>query len=376
MKVVSVLTSSAHGGAEFAAVWLLDALARRGHETLLLTNLPELCNGTGVAARPIEIGPKLSYASFYKLLTASPQLSASLRRALRRERPYSVLLLHFKKEQLLTLALPRSLRAACVWTEWGQLPAPLRSGLANFVYRSAARRADAVLAVSESGKATLVAAGVAERKVFVLPNAVRVEGHGYSKSARRDTRARLGIPENAFVVGSLTRLHNKKRNDVLVEAVMLLDSGVHLILAGEGDSEETLRRQARPLGHRAHFLPSPGKKAADVISAFDVAVFYPSPTEGAPLSVILPMLCERPVVATGAEGAHDLLPPRCGHILTPENDASALAAVLAEYQHDPDRRRREGRVAREHAMSVHSAEHVAAEFERIVAAVVNQSDTI
>ena len=37
MRIVSVLTSSAHGGAEFAVVWLLDALAERGHEAVLLT---------------------------------------------------------------------------------------------------------------------------------------------------------------------------------------------------------------------------------------------------------------------------------------------------------------------------------------------------
>jgi hypothetical protein len=32
MKIVSLMTTSAPGGAEFAAVELLDALARRGHE--------------------------------------------------------------------------------------------------------------------------------------------------------------------------------------------------------------------------------------------------------------------------------------------------------------------------------------------------------
>jgi glycosyltransferase involved in cell wall biosynthesis len=369
VRIVSVLTSPARGGAEFAAVWLLDALAERGHEAVLLTNLPELCSGTRVAARTLEIGPKLSRTSYKRLLLSGPRLAAELRRALRHERPYDVLLLHFKKEQLLTLVLPRSLRATCVWAEWGPLPAPLRSGAANFVYRLAARRAEVVLAVSEGTRATLVAAGVEEQKVFVLPNAVRVEEHRYSETARREVRRQLGIAGDAFVIGALTRLHAKKRNDVLVEAAARLEGDVHLILAGEGESENELRRLARPLGTRAHFLPSPGKEAANVISAFDVAVFCPSPTEGAPLSVILPMLCGRPVVATGAEGARDLLPPGCGLILEPENDVSALANALACYQRDPDRRAREGGAARESAELIHSAQHVAAEFERILGVV-------
>lgn len=370
MKVVSVLTSSARGGAEFAAVWLLDALAERGHESVLLTNLPEVCYGTRVTARPIEIGPKLSRASIRRLLLSIPKLRSTLRRALRREHPYDVLLLHFKKEQLLTLALPKPLRATCVWAEWGPLPAPLRRGIANRVYRRAARRVDVALAVSAGTKATLVAAGLDERKTFVLPNAVRIEEHRYSETARREIREQLGIAEDSFVVGSLTRLHAKKRNDVLVEAVKRLDDDVHLIFAGEGESEGELRRLAQPLGARAHFLPTPGKEAANVISAFDLAVFCPSPTEGAPLSVIVPMLCGRPVVASGAEGARDLLPPGSGLIVSPENDVSALAAALAEYQRDPDRRAREGRLAREHAELTHSASHVAAEFERIVKAAI------
>ena len=36
MKIVSVLTSTSSGGAEFAVVELLDALAELGHEAVLL----------------------------------------------------------------------------------------------------------------------------------------------------------------------------------------------------------------------------------------------------------------------------------------------------------------------------------------------------
>ncbi len=63
MKIVSVMTSDAHGGAEYAAVDMLDALHERGHETVLLTNLPELVDGRGVRARRIDLGRKLSNSS-------------------------------------------------------------------------------------------------------------------------------------------------------------------------------------------------------------------------------------------------------------------------------------------------------------------------
>ena len=54
----------------------------------------------------------------------------------------------------------------------------------------------------------------------------------------------------------------------------------------------------------------------DVLSAFDVSVFCPSPTEGAPRAVILGMLASRPCLSTGAEGVcrHDHARVRWHHL--------------------------------------------------------------
>lgn len=372
MKIVSVLTSSEQGGAEFAAVWLLDALAARGHQSILLTDLAGICDETRVRELPIEIGPKLSRSSYSRLALSGPRLALVLRRSLRHELPYDVLLLHFKKEQLLTLGLSRELRATCVWAEWGPLPKQLRSGTANLAFRLAARRAARVFAVSEGTRDTLVGAGLRDDLVFVLPNAVEVDENRYDEAGRRELRARFGIAADAFVVGSMTRMHAKKRNDVLVHALNLLADDTHLILAGEGDRKNDLERLAEPLGERVHFLPTPGRDAAKIISAFDLAVFSPSPTEGAPLSVIIPMLCGRPVVATGAEGARGLIAPGTGLILEPEHDAPALARAIADYRDDRVRLRREGAAAREHAARTHSADAVATEFERVVGAAIEE----
>ncbi len=124
-------------------------------------------------------------------------------------------------------------------------------------------------------------------------------------------REQLGIPADAFVVGCVSRFHRKKRNDVVVQAVSELESPrAHLILAGGGETEAQLRELAAPLGERAHFIPTPGSEIADVMSAFDVSVFCPSPTEGAPRAVILGMLASRPCLSTGAEGVADMITDR------------------------------------------------------------------
>src|SRR5205807_9205647 len=110
--------------------------------------------------------------------------------------------------------------------------------------------------------------------------------------------------------------------------------------------EAQLRAQAAPLGERVHFVPTPTTDVADVMSAFDVSVFCPSPTEGAPRATILGMLVERPCLATGAEGVADLIQPEFGAIVQPENDAHALADLLGRYLMDPTLGPRQAAAAR------------------------------
>ena len=103
---------------------------------------------------------------------------------------------------------------------------------------------------------------------------------------------------------------------------------MHLLLAGDGETEAELRELAAPLGDRAHFIPTPGREVPEVLSAFDVSVFCPSPTEGAPRAVILGMLASRPCLSTGAEGVADMISAEIGGIACPENDPESLRALL------------------------------------------------
>ena len=369
MKIVSVMTSQSEGGAEFAAVALLAALAGRGHETVMLTDHAGLTRGTPVRERPLALGPKLSSRTYLSLGLRAPLLRRTLARALAAEAPYDVLLLHFKKEQLLALGLPDRLTPRVAWCEWGPVPAPLRRGPAGALYRRAGRRAAAVFCVSEGTRDSVIACGIDPAHVHVLPNAVDAQAIAPRPGDRERMRAQLGIPEGAIAVGCMSRFNHKKRNDVLVDACAALaqeSPPLHLVLAGEGETEADLRRRGAALGAALHIVPTPGDRASELLSACDFAAFCPSPTEGAPLAIIVAMLCGLPVVATGAEGARGLIVPGTGTIAEPEHDVAATAALLRAYRDDPGRREREGRAARAHAASQHDAAAVAARAESLL----------
>ena len=137
-------------------------------------------------------------------------------------------------------------------------------------------------------------------------------------------------------------------------------------MIGEGETETELRRLAAPLGEAAHFIPTSGAEPAELLSASDVVVFCPSPTEGEPLAISMGMLSERPVVATAAEGAAGLLQPGTGAIAAPDHDAAAVCALLARYRGDPARALAEGRAARELAVARHDPAVVGERAERLL----------
>ena len=176
------------------------------------------------------------------------------------------------------------------------------------------------------------------------------------------------------MVGCISRFHPKKRNDVVVRAVDQLDDRrIHLILAGDGETESQLRELAAPLGERAHFIATPGSEVPDVLSAFDVSVFCPSPTEGAPRAVILGMLASRPCLSTGAEGVSDLITPEFGGITSPENDPASLAEMLRSYLDDPELAERQGRAARAYAERTYAAPVVAELIEGLLSDAIASS---
>jgi glycosyltransferase involved in cell wall biosynthesis len=365
LKIVAVLTTEADGGAEFAAMEMLWALKGRGHDSVMVTDRPSIARDTGVRVREIEIGPKLSGSDWPKVAMRWPQHLWRLRRTLEAEAPYDVLLLHYKKEQLMGRQLPRSLRPALVWAEWGPVPVQMRRGPGAWLYRDAASHTDRIMAISEGTLESVVSMGVAREKVEFVPNVMRGDELRFTPEGRARVRRELGIPDDAFVVGCISRFHPKKRNDVLVEAVKMLDERAHLILAGAGETEAELRTLAEPLGSRVHFVRTPGDDVADYTSAFEIGVFCPSPAEGQPRAVILPWLAGRPAVSTGAMGVADMITDGVGEIASPENDPAAVAEILSSYMNDPERLEREGAAALDRALRTYDAPVVAERIEQI-----------
>jgi glycosyltransferase involved in cell wall biosynthesis len=349
LRIVSVQTSGELGGAEYANVELLSALHGLGADVTLLGDQPAVVNGTAVPFTAIDLGPKIKRATLGRVALGSHRWLWRLGRALQeqaRERPIDVTVLHFKKEQLMSAMLPRRLTGAVVWAEWGPLPEPLRRGPARLLYVAAARRADLIVAVSEGTRTSLTNVGVPPAKVTVINNIVDGREVAFDAAARERRRREWGVGEQTLVLGCVSRLNASKRNDVIIDAMAHLPQDVTLVIAGDGDHEGALRARAAPYGERVRFLPTPRGYVQEVLSACDLTVFAPQQLEGAPRAIIFGQLCGRAVIASGPEGARDMIPPGTGAIVSPAHDPRALAACIEAYRVDPDRRASEGQAGR------------------------------
>ncbi len=334
----------------------------------MLSDQPEIARELGVPSEPLELGPKLSTRSYRRLAVTWPrELRDACARASRRSGPTTSSSSTTRRSS----SSPRCSPLRCDRFCSGPNGAPCRSrcaeGLPRRAYLAAARRASAVMAVSAGTRASVCDVGVPGGKVVVVPNAVSPDEIEFRPGGRERIRAELGIPHEAFVVGCVSRLHPKKRNDVVVDAVEHARRADAFDMAGNGETEAALRKQAEGLGDRAHFIPTPGRDTiAEVLSAFDLSVFCPSPTEGAPRAVILAHAGRATVPRDRSRGGrrHDRFDDRWdqrsrGRRPGPRRIDPALLA-------DPGTGTRQGRRARRLAIERYSPEAVSGRIENLV----------
>ena len=137
----------------------------------------------------------------------------------------------------------------------------------------------------------------------MIPNLVDVGSVSFDPARRGELRGEWGIDDGTLVVGCVSRFQRRKRTDVAIDAIAHLNGDVRLVLAGDGEEEATLRRRAAPFGDRVRFAPNVRAHAQSFLSACDLLVFTPSPTEGEPRIIVMAQLVGVPVVAADQEGA-------------------------------------------------------------------------
>jgi glycosyltransferase involved in cell wall biosynthesis len=196
-------------------------------------------------------------------------------------------------------------------------------------FRQVASRIDRFACVSEEIYTTLSRfATVPKSKLTVIANGIAAPPPGIVS-----TRAALGIAESAFVIGTVGRLHEVKRQDLLLHAAAKLDSVIVLIV-GDGPERAALVQLATTLGIADRVIFA-GYQAEPwpYLAAMNVFALT-SRSEGFPVSLLEAWAMQRPVVCTAVGGLPQIIDHDRDGLLVPPGDTVSLAAALRRLMSD------------------------------------------
>jgi phosphatidylinositol alpha-1,6-mannosyltransferase len=191
-------------------------------------------------------------------------------------------------------------------------------------------------------------------------------------SERARTRADLGLPADARLVLTMSRLVPRKGMDVLIAAAALLAGerpDLLVVIAGAGRDRARLERLARHCRAPVRFLgwvPDADKPrllaCADVFAMLCRSRWAGLEQEGFGIVFLEAAACGIPQVAGDSGGsAEAVVDGETGEVVARSDDPVAAAAALARLLDDGERRRTQGAAARRRAEDAFSYDRLAAE---------------
>lgn len=205
---------------------------------------------------------------------------------------------------------------------------------------------DIAIAVSQSTADFVInARQVPARKVKVVYLGVPLDEFSRVRSASElaEARRELGIGPDDVAIGTVTRLHDSKGNEYLVEAarrVLDVRPKARFFLVGEGPLQADLEAQARRLNLGDRFVFAGFvRDVPRALAAFDLSAF-PSLWEGTPLTGFEALAAGKAIVATDADGLLDIMTDGHDARIVPKRDARALADAIVALMDDPAARAR------------------------------------
>lgn len=235
---------------------------------------------------------------------------------------YAALMLPFRSGRRLVTFL----RGSWLEQERARGSGPIRRACVAWIELRALRASTAVLAVSR---------GVAPPEIdpLLVPN----DTPEPRLIDRATARARLNLPQDAFIAGSLGLLAPIKSLETVIDAARATRSA-HLAISGFGSSapyETSLRERGSDLveAGRAHLLGWVDRNV--FLSAIDVLVVT-SRHEGSPNGLLEGMAAGLPCLGSRVPGVEETLGDDA--MLFPFGDVRALAARLDELEATPEAR--------------------------------------
>jgi glycosyltransferase involved in cell wall biosynthesis len=351
LSIIHVLSSYAVGGGEQVALNIAAAQIRKGHDVhvVALSQAPD-----GPHAENFRRAGVTTHRVPRRGPTLDPSLPARLAWLFRR---LGVNVVHTHNPLPIIYAGPaaRLARVALVHTKHGFNQALARR---TWLRKLVGSTPHAFTAVSEQpANDALLQHDCPPDRLRVIPNGIDLSRYSPDAEARQAVRAELGIPEDAWVIGTVGRMSIVKNQPLLVRAAApLLSDKCRLVLVGDGENRPSVEAEVRraPRPEYIHLL---GQRldAPRLLASFDVFAL-PSKSEGLPMVLPEAMATGLPIVSTAVGGIPEVVAEgKSGHLVPPDSEV-ALRECLAMLSENRAHATECGVVGRGIALDRYSAE--------------------
>lgn len=304
MRVLQIIHTIGHGGAENVFRWLTWGLRKKGIDAIAA--IPIANNGANsenwITPALEEIG--IPYEVFDKRGGAL-RLLHNMKALIGKVRP-DIVHSHLLDSNFYSSLVCKWMSIPHVCTEHGDVS--LKKSLTSKTkFVSVSFFSQRVVCVSEAVRKKASALCTTPRKLDLVYNGVRFIDDGVASLFRRE----FGIPDDALVIGCVGNLYPVKGQRFLIQAFSRFfrcNTNSYLVLVGRGREEGSLKKLAVELEipEERIFFTGFRDDIVNILKAMDIYV-QPSLSEGLPLAVLESMSLGIPVIATDVGGVREIL---------------------------------------------------------------------
>jgi glycosyltransferase involved in cell wall biosynthesis len=366
LKILHIITGLNRAGAETVMVRLILHMNHRRFKPVVVSLMDEGAYGADlrIAGVPLyTLGMKRGRPTLWGLLR--------LLKILRKERPRMVQTWLYHADLAGLLIAPFLRGVPLVWnlrcsgmdmTQYSRQMLNTRRILAYF-----SGVPSAVIVNSEAGRIFHESVGYRPRRWEEIPNGFDTEFFRPSEERRALWRQRLGIGDQASLVGMVARVDPMKDHATFFAAAARIAEArpdTAFLLVGSGTDKLPI---PSPLAGKVHALGEI-KNVEQILPALDLLLLSSAFGEGFPNVVGEAMACGVPAVATSVGDAASLI-AGTGSVVAPRDPGAMAAAALAILGRDLAARAQHGEAARKRILDRYGLKLMVERYERVYGAI-------
>ncbi|MDP3987524.1 MAG: glycosyltransferase family 4 protein [Candidatus Levybacteria bacterium] len=211
-----------------------------------------------------------------------------------------------------------------------------KKGMYEKILRIVLNKATKILVLTSQAKRELVKIGVNQQKIVVYHQ--WIDQKLFSAKGKNQSRKKLGLPENKFIVLFTGRFVQTKGVNLLLEAAKRVKDSMQFVFVGSGPLKESIKSYSKD-NSRIRFVGEIKKEdlpyyysSADVsiIPSIGATKRY---SEGIPRVMIEAFTCGTPVISTRVGGAVELINKNVGFFVSPKS--KEIANLLNNISKEP-----------------------------------------